>query len=402
MKLIIRTKTSLILALIASLLISCENNEFTEPTHIDHTLFVYMPWANDLTSCFETNISDLESALKQKSDNDVRVVVFFADSENSASLYELRYVNKKVQQTDFTTYDVGTFVTSQGIASLIEDVRYYAPSDRYSMAIGAHGTGWIPVNRTSSSAADETGEYAPQYMPEKMHYEYKDGALTRYFGGGTAAYQIDITEFADGLKLADIQMEYIVFDDCYMANIEVAYDLREVTNHIIASPTEIMAFGFPYGEVGTYLLGDINYEAIVNRFLDFYSTYVYPYATIGVIDCSELENMAEIMLEINSDSGSTEPNTDNIQTMDGYSPTIFFDYGDYVSQLCTDTELLSQFQTSLDKLVIYKGCTSQYYSAIVGGAININSYSGITTSQPTEHYVSAYYINTNWYEDTHN
>lgn len=45
-------------------------------------------------------------------------------------------------------------------------------------------------------------------------------------------------------------MEYILFDDCYMSSLEVAYDLRHVTRHLIACPTEIMVYGMPYSHIG--------------------------------------------------------------------------------------------------------------------------------------------------------
>lgn len=48
-----------------------------------------------------------------------------------------------------------------------------------------------------------------------------------------------------------MKMEYILFDDCYMSSLEAAYDLRHVTRHLIACPTEIMAYGMPYSHIAT-------------------------------------------------------------------------------------------------------------------------------------------------------
>lgn len=68
-------------------------------------------------------------------------------------------------------------------------------------------------------------------------------------------------------------MEYILFDDCYMASVEVAYDLKEVTDYLIASPCEIMAYGMPYAEIGPHLLGKVDYESICDAFYEFYKNY---------------------------------------------------------------------------------------------------------------------------------
>ena len=43
--------------------------------------------------------------------------------------------------------------------------------------------------------------------------------------------------------------QFIMFDDCYMSSMEVAYDLKDVTDYIIASTSEVMAYGMPYEKV---------------------------------------------------------------------------------------------------------------------------------------------------------
>lgn len=64
----------------------------------------------------------------------------------------------------------------------------------------------------------------------------------------------------DDLRRGDngrgIRFEYILFDDCFMSSIEVAYDLRKITRHLIASPCEVMAYGYPYDLVMPYLFTD--------------------------------------------------------------------------------------------------------------------------------------------------
>lgn len=150
-------------------------------------------------------------------------------------------------------------------------------------------------------------------------------------------------------------MEYILFDDCYMSTVEVAYDLKNVTSHLIASTSEIMAYGMPYDKIGQYLIGNIDYEKVCDGFYSFYSNYVTPCGTIGVTDCSELDNLAAIMKEINQRYTFNEELTGELQRLDGYTPTIFFDYGDYVSKLCSDPDLLEQFNEQLKRTVPLKG-----------------------------------------------
>lgn len=52
-----------------------------------------------------------------------------------------------------------------------------------------------------------------------------------------------------------------------MSTVEVAYDLKNVTSHLIASTSEIMAYGMPYDKIGQYLIGNIDYEKVCDGFI---------------------------------------------------------------------------------------------------------------------------------------
>ena len=65
--------------------------------------------------------------------------------------------------------------------------------------------------------------------------------------------------------------------------------------------------------------------------------------------------------------------------MDGYTPTLFFDCGDYVAKLCTDAGLLARFEKQLERTIPYKRHTDYYYT-MNKGKIKINTFSGATIS----------------------
>lgn len=86
--------------------------------------------------------------------------------------------------------------------------------------------------------------------------------------------------------------------------------------------------------------------------------------------------------------------------MDGYSPTIFFDFEDYINKICNDSVILDEFSNQLRKTILFKCHTPQYYSAFKG-ILPINHYSGITTSDPSSNRLSNPKIYTRWYNATH-
>ena len=354
-----------------------------------------MPWSTNLTSYFQRNIEDIEKAVLEKGIEKGRVLVYFMSSPTEASLFELVNDNGNSARTILMSYSDPAFTTADGITSILKDVVCFAPASRYAMIIGGHGMGWLPV-------APEP-ENVDLRSRQKDYWEYENVPLTRYFGGTSAKHQTDITTLAEGIYNSGVKMEYILFDDCYMSSIEVAYDLKNVTDYLIASPTEIMAHGFPYDIIGKYLIGDVNYQAISDRFYEFYQNYtVMPCGTIGIIRCSELDGLASVMKEINQRFDFETSLLDSVQALDGYLPVIFFDYKDYVVKLCQDPVLFQKFMNHLDSAVPpkFRKHTPYYYS-MSGGMKKINTFSGVTISDPSVNVKAAKKTTTAWYKATH-
>ena len=283
-------------------------------------------------------------------------------------------------------YSQPDFTQRENITTMLNDVRAIAPARRYSLIVGCHGMGWLPVS---------TSRARSQY-----HFERDDVPQTRWFGGWTSEYQIETTTLADAIGDAGMRMEYIMFDDCFMSSVEAAYDLKDVTNYLIGCPTEIMIYGFPYHLCTRHLVGTVDYAALCQTFLDFYSHYTTPCGTIAVTDCRELDALAAIVRDIHQTQEFDYALLSDVQRMDGYTPPLFYDLGDYIAHLCTDQNLLDDFNRQLDVTVPYKAHTAQYYSAN-NGFNDIRAYSGITTSAPSHNTRSVGLEKTKWYRATH-
>lgn len=387
--------------ILSGLCLACDDDEkiIAPEKEKTQTLLMYMPWSSTLTSYFLVNIKDMEKAIQTGILKHERVLVFLATSRTRASMFELVFDEKGdtcIRRT-LKDYENHPCTTADGITALLEDMKSFAPADRYSMTIGGHGMGWLFVNGSRSyPLSAETKRTEPLY-----HWEYTDGPLTRYFGGTSTDTQTDISTLAEGISGAGLHMEYILFDDCYMSCVEVAYELRHVTDHLIASTSEIMAKGMPYEKMGAHLVGEIDYEAICESFHTFYSNYSPPCGTIAVTRTDELETLADIMKEINGRFSFDESLTDSLQQLDGYAPGIFYDYGDYTTRLCTDSTLLYRFNEQLARTVPYHRHTPYYYSAISGRKGKIDRFSGLTISDPSTHKLAQQKGETSWYKATH-
>lgn len=395
---IFRYKTRLFLLLLVCplLLSSCSDDDDIPdvPQTARQTVLMYMPWSgSSIYSYFLHNIESFETAIENNYGLEGNaLLVFISEDRTTSHLIKITYDNGECVRDTLKSYNFSecNYTTASGIASIITDAMDAAPAYSYAMAIGCHGMGWIPVGTNVTTRSRTTSLNGTGIQ------------LTRFFGDtSNSNYQTDVTTLADGIILAGKKMEYILFDDCYMSNIETAYDLRDATNYLIASTCEIMIEGMPYAEIGVDLLNN-NYKGIVDGFYDFYSTYSTPCGTIGVTDCSEAEEMANIMLQINTNYPAGVNDTDELQQLDGYTPSIFYDFGDYVSHLCQDQYLLAAFNEQLERLVPYKAATETYYSQLTGRQRPINAFSGLTISDPTTNQsVIEEMTQTNWYKATH-
>ena len=421
LKSLIMKKFILFLQLAAFILFaSCSDEDpdpVPQPPVIEtNTIFVYMPWSGStkkdpgLYSFFLTNIQDIKSAIvNQGGLGNKKLMIFISMKVDKGALINVQYKNGSCIDDTVAIYDNTQpglrLNTAEWITTLLKRVKQEAPANHYSMIVGCHGMGWIPAKPSTRINRPAASLFGLNQNAGKA------GPPTRWLGGN--AYQTNISDFDKGIEDSGIgKFQYILFDDCNMTGIEVAYELRNATNHIIGSPTEIMAYGMPYKFLWSEL-SKVNpdYHSICTNFINFYSNYKYegtpyPYGTISVIDCSQVEAMVDIMKEINASTSLSTITESNIQSMDGYTPSIFYDMGDYVRKLAQNEPLLlAKFNSQLDRLVPEKRHTDAYYTSLRTAGFNIIpilSYSGITISDPSTNQTVTNSLGSNrYYQTTH-
>lgn len=422
--------------------VSCSNGDSPDGpdapvTPVGQTVFMFFPWSNSLLSDFRRTVEDMQTVVAQRSMKDERIMVFMATSEREAVLFELKKQNGRCFTDTLQRYSDRPFTSRQWLTSLFSEVMTLAPASRYGMVVGCHGLAWVPVqgqrnapkrlgsqekideednlykeerideenNLYKKERIDKEGLYKEEKIDKEgvpndlMHFEVQGPVTTRFIGGTYPETQIETTDLADAMADAGFHTEYILFDACYMSSVEVAYELKDVTHYLIASPTEVLSYGFPYITMGKHLLGTPNYKGIVDSFISFYSSYNLPYGTVAVTDCTQLDALAAIAQQINA--AATEQLVPNgVQIMDGYNPTLFYDLGHLMSLKDAGTVLTAAFAEQLDKTVPYKGHTDQYFTALKDAPVDIKHYSGLNTSQGSLNHMADRFSETAWYKAT--
>lgn len=376
-------------------------------------MFYYLGMS--LKSFYDANLATVEKCVESGSLGDTRVLAFIQSSQNSGSLYEIFYDKGlgKIVRDPIATYDLPQLYSEQMLSEIFCDMTVRAPAKEYGLFIGSHGKGWIPKNSASLGGSSTYSTFSAEHL-ESIWTPAPGAIMVRHIGDTTST-QVDTTEIAGALKSTGCHLSYIIFDACYMANVESAYDLKEVTDYILGSACEIIANGMPYGDIlpimasTSPLLDRLNASA--KAFVDYYKINrqgAYSSACSAVIDCRQLDALAEVTKRVNGSLQRIDPNS--VQSYDGINLTrnpthIFFDIEDYVIKSCTDSDAVAAFSAQLYRTVTGLHHTKTFYSAYNNKANEINYYSGLTTSAPIMlHAMSAYvpeWKECAWYLATH-
>ena len=374
-------------------LISCSShNENVKEDKASETILFFFPYSG-LEGYIQSNINAVKRSMKERGGLDgIRVIVFQAQTPYIGRIFELKYAknekNEKIVEEEIIQSDINISfsgkdhnATLKAIEDVVSSMANNAVAQKYSMVIGCHGSAWLP-----SGIA-----------------QLEDMNVMKAFGTATTSFQIDNAVFAQAVKNCGVKFQYILFDACYMANIETVYDFKDICTYFIASPTEIMGAGLPYDRVFTAMLQH-DYKTIADNYCTYYITETNePYATLSVTDCRELEEMAHIIQKITNGNISTSAELSKIQNYDGMTAPMFYDLEDYVTSFCTDNSLIEEFKNCLTKLVPYHNNTASFYTTFHSPHImDIHSFSGISISQPTENPNAADMLHdTIWWKATH-
>ncbi|MFR9566794.1 MAG: clostripain-related cysteine peptidase, partial [Rikenellaceae bacterium] len=266
----------LIFTLIFTALLGCSkddsSNEYKQLTDevAPQTTLIYFA-GRSLSSNFLNNISDIESAVASGALGEGRFIVFYPTTSTSATLYEIyRDGDNSSTRTEITQYSNFQSVTSSSFTTIINKAKEYAPADTYNIIISGHGTGWVPTTMSMRSLSSFIDFDA---------YREQSNIPTRYIGSSSNG-RMEISDLKSALESSNTTFGYILFDACFMSSIEAFYDLRDLSDYIIASPCEVMSYGFPYEKALPYLFSDnghsVDYEGVCRSYYEFYKdTYSY-------------------------------------------------------------------------------------------------------------------------------
>lgn len=331
---------------------ACDQNEIGTDPVTDRVVLVYLAGDNNLSD--ETY--QKKEALKQGWDPSLRgrLLIYSDPKDDVPKLLEIGSdKGGNTTETIVKTYGESNSADAAVFASVIREVKAAYPASSYGLVLFSHASGWLPQGTLTK--------------PRSITIDQKD--------------EMDLVDFAAAIP--DHTFDFIVFEACFTAGIEMAYELKDKTNYILASSAEILSPGFTgiYADALAYLFSpQADLKAFAGKAFSYFNGQDGDYrsATFSIIRTDKLQPLAEWV----KNTGVTLPesNIGKVQHFDrNTSYRLFFDFLDSYRQTLTATQS-AELERLVGECVIYRIATPWFMP--VDPQLNgfeIKAHSGLTT-----------------------
>ena len=339
---------------------ACSREDKVKYSHATRTIITYIASDNDLFPDATASLKQMEQGFLETG---VNLIAFVAQSGENPQLIEIHHGNEKIVKT----YPILNTADADVLKEVLQDAISLYPAQEYGLILWSHGSSWMPAS-----------------------------SGLRSFGNDNGA-RMNIPDLAENLP---VKFKFILFDACLMGAVEVAYELKDKTDYMIASSTETQATGFPYDVIIPELLQPaIDYNAVAKTYFDHYNAQqgAYQSATVSVVETQQLPALATAMKHLceNNPVNFDVFDRTSVQRLDVYEEQYVFDLLDFVDKIFPNANK-DDFIVKLNEAVLCKYHTPQFIQTY-----NINTYCGLSCYIPLPSRVdlNAFYKTLKWYQD---
>ena len=329
----------------------------------ERTVIVYMMAENSLNSFSDNDLYEIKQVYGTIPAN-TNLVVYIDDN----TLPRIYNVTAKKGFAEWKTFKEDHLSTdSLTMLQNLREITTKFPAKKYGLVMWSHGSGWVPQSR---SIGIDNGTNS----------------------SSNSGLQMNINTLRCVLEQLP-HFEYILFDACAMQSVEVAYELRNVTDYIIGSPTEIHAEGAPYDKILPAMMTG-NVKEIVELYYQTYETWGG--VIISLIECKELEQFAQSTANVLGQCYEQfrQTDADNIQIYYPYSSSSGWIPEPYdiegLMHHTLDSASFAGWKKSLDKVVLYKNATRSWTTVFPGynhcHLLDSEHYTAVSIFLPQEKY----------------
>ncbi|PVH23963.1 clostripain-related cysteine peptidase [Sphingobacterium corticibacter] len=339
--------------LVLSTLFACQKAT-DEVLPATRTVMVYMAANNSLAADAYNNLNQMEAGF---TGIDGEMIVYARIFGQQPKIYQIVHdTSTEIRSRVLKTYADHDSSDPDIMRMVFTDMQSLAPAHSYGAILWSHATNWAPAE-----------------LPRKATI------VTRSFGDDNFR-SMDVQALKKALP---INLDFLIFDACSMASVEVLYELRHIAPYILASPTEVLSVGMPYHEINQMLYyPDVKFglQEIARSYIDYYNqkSGLEQSATFSLIDTKALSVLAEVTKEILLTHPNLRFSRSGVQRLDldRSSPVMAFDFLDMFQQQQGQAFDLSKLESAINRAVLYKAHTQNFLGQ------PIRAFSGLSTYIP--------------------
>lgn len=327
-----------------------------DPEPVSRVVLVYMSANNNLGGYFDRNdLMEMKQAAMAGDLGGGRLLVYHHGLDDSETAVEQRLYEIMPDGSERTLAEYDNELSSvsmERMGQVLDDAERLAPADSRGLMLWSHADGWL-------NAGFEN--------PEESF-----GAAQKGFGqDGTKKMSISTL----GRVLDGRYFDFVYFDCCYMASVEVMYELRESAGLFAASAAELPADGARYHEALRYLFApELDLVSAVKVSFDFYLGSASG-CTLSVVRSDALDQLAAATAGI-YDMRPEQPSKGVVQQFQNTGNN-YFDFDHYIECLLAgDQVLYDGWKRALDDAVVFQGATERINMV---NRYNVNRHCGLTT-----------------------
>jgi hypothetical protein len=385
-KIVLLKRHSLIELLIVIILFSgCTKEDFIIlPVR---TVIVYMVADNNLDAFSVNDINEMEVGW---GDFDGNLIVYVDRAEGASPSHPVVYkishdTTENICSQIVDVYKEQNSTDPNVMRTVLSNIISNYPAQSYGLVLWSHGSGWYPKGTKVQDAENAISQ-------KKVAKP-----ITKSFGLDVTD-ELNINDLKNALP---IHFDFILFDACYMGSVEVLYELREKTDYIISSSTEVLSSGYPYNSIVQYLFdNNINYQGIATEFFNSYNDLqgIMQSATVSVVKTAGLTQLAKTVNNIMQDTLYMKyVNHNQIQQFESTKNGYFFDFENFISKSTTSIQNKEEFESALNNTILYKAATSKIFDEL-----QINNFSGLSIFVPNSTNIKYhdFYKQLDWFKNS--
>ena len=367
------------------------------------TVLVYMVADNTMSGFVTSDINEMKVGFADAGINASKsnLLVYVDSYSTNPTIYRLKR-DATGTVTDEIIYEYPTDHDSASpeiIKDVISKVKSECPAEKYGFIYWSHGDGWVPYP-----------------LPTKS---LKPMAGTEMKWIGIDVTRTSIPDLSSVLTAFGSKLDFLMLDACFMLSVETIYQLQNVAESVISSPTEIPGPGAPYDAIVPKMFGSNAASNIVGSYYNYYAATYDENAqntntnwtggvSIGYVKTAALENLAKATKKAlaNHKSFSLDALKKSVLNYDKRSvaSSSYIGYYDLygVMENLLPTADFTTWKTAFSAAVFDFKTTPKNYSSFAGlfsmeGAKGLSAFLPITEDSSSG--MDVEYQRTAWYKD---